>query len=135
MNVTEMVQDCFAASVFGDNGQLEVAAKSPDVKISVMVSGTVWVLFRTSVLVGVVVWTTQFPKETLGGLRVWALPIATEKVRVARTNSHGRRIARITPGLAITHLTAIFRRSDLICAQARFDLELKNIFRRNENAA
>ena len=70
VKVTEMVQVCFAASVFGDNGQLEVDAKSPEVDIPPTVSGTVWVLFRTTVLAGVVVWTTQFPKETLDGLSV-----------------------------------------------------------------
>jgi hypothetical protein len=56
--------------VFGDIGSLEFAAKSPEVEIPAMVSGTVWVLFRTTDLAGVVVWTTQFPKETLLGLRV-----------------------------------------------------------------
>ena len=70
VKVTAMVPVCFAAIVFGDIGSLEFAAKSPEVEIPAMVSGTVWVLFRTTDLAGVVVWTTQFPKETLLGLRV-----------------------------------------------------------------
>jgi hypothetical protein len=70
VEVTEIVQLSFAANVFGDKGQFEVCAKSPEVEIPAMVRGTVWVLLRTTALAVLVVCTTQFPKETLVGLRV-----------------------------------------------------------------
>ena len=41
VKVTEMVQLDFAANVLGDNGQFEVWAKSPEVKIPEIVRGTV----------------------------------------------------------------------------------------------
>ena len=41
VKVMEMVQLAIAPNVFGDNGQVEVCAKSPDVEIPVMVRGTV----------------------------------------------------------------------------------------------
>lgn len=41
VKVTETLQLSFAARVFGDRGQVEVCAKSPEVEIPAMVSGTV----------------------------------------------------------------------------------------------
>lgn len=41
VKVTEIVHVSFAASVFGDNGQFEVCAKSPETEIWVIVKGTV----------------------------------------------------------------------------------------------
>ncbi len=42
-----------------------------------MVRGTDWVFFRVRVLVVLVVWSTQFPKLMLVGVRVCALAIRT----------------------------------------------------------
>ncbi len=42
VNVTEMLQLACAPSVVGDNGQLEVCAKSPVVEIAAILSGIVW---------------------------------------------------------------------------------------------
>jgi hypothetical protein len=42
VKVIEIVHLSFAANVFGDNGQFEVWAKSPEVAIPAMVRGTVW---------------------------------------------------------------------------------------------
>ena len=63
VKVIEIVQLSFAASVLGDSGQFEVWAKSPEIEIPVMVKGTVWVLVRTTALAGLVVCTTQLPKD------------------------------------------------------------------------
>ena len=41
VKVIEIVQLSFAANVFGDKGQFEVCAKSPEVEIPAMVRGTV----------------------------------------------------------------------------------------------
>jgi hypothetical protein len=41
VKVTEMVQLSFAAKVFGNNGQFEDSAKSPDVAIAAMAKGAV----------------------------------------------------------------------------------------------
>ena len=41
VKVTEIVQLTLGASVFGDNGQFEVWAKSPEVEIPAMARGTV----------------------------------------------------------------------------------------------
>ncbi len=41
VKVTEIVQLSFAANTFGDNGQFEVCAKSPEVEIPAMVTGVV----------------------------------------------------------------------------------------------
>jgi len=40
VKVAEMVQLSFTANVFGDSGQVEVCAKSPEVEIPVIVRGT-----------------------------------------------------------------------------------------------
>jgi hypothetical protein len=63
VKVIEIVQLSFVASVLGDSGQSEVWAKSPEIEIPVMVRGTVWVLVRTMALAGLVVCTTQLPKD------------------------------------------------------------------------
>ena len=63
VKVIEIVQLSFAASVLGDSGQFEVWAKSPEIEIPVIVKGTVWVLVRTMALAGLVVCTTQLPKD------------------------------------------------------------------------
>jgi hypothetical protein len=42
----------------------------PETEILLMVSGTVWVLLRVTVLTVLVVCTTKFPKDKLAGLRV-----------------------------------------------------------------
>ena len=41
VKVTEILQLDLAANVFGDSGQVEVCAKSPEVEIPVRVRGTV----------------------------------------------------------------------------------------------
>jgi hypothetical protein len=70
VKVRKILQVRFAANVFGDSGQFEVWAKSPEVEIPAMVKGTVWGLLSTTVLDVLVVCTTQFPKAMLVGLRV-----------------------------------------------------------------
>ncbi len=70
VKVTEIVQFALAASVPGAIGHVEVCPKSPETEILPIASGTVWVLFRTTVSTVLVVCTTQFPKARLVGLRV-----------------------------------------------------------------
>lgn len=41
VKLTEILQLSFAANVFGDRGQFEVWAKSPEVEISAILSGSV----------------------------------------------------------------------------------------------
>jgi hypothetical protein len=69
VKVIAIVQLAFAASVFGDNGQFDVWAKSPEVVIPKIVKGTVCPLLTTTDLAVLVVWRAHFPKETLVGLR------------------------------------------------------------------
>ena len=70
VNVTEILQLAPAASVFGASGHFEVCPKSPETEILLIVSGTDWVLLRMTFSALLVVCTTQFPKETLVGVRV-----------------------------------------------------------------
>ena len=70
VKVTETVQLAPAANVLGDNGQLEVCAKSPEAEIPKIVSGTVWVFCRIMLLPALVVVITWLGKERLAGDRV-----------------------------------------------------------------
>jgi len=63
VKVIASVQLSLAASVFGDSGQFEVWAKSPEIEIAVMVKGTVWLLVRTTVFAVLMVCRTQLPKD------------------------------------------------------------------------
>jgi len=62
VNVTEIVQLDLAASVLGENGHVEVCAKSPDAEIPVMLRGTLWLLVNVTVLAGLVVFTNWLAK-------------------------------------------------------------------------
>jgi hypothetical protein len=76
VNVTEISQVAPAANVLGDNGQVEVWAKSPDVEIPETVSGTVWLFFRVTLCPGLVVLTTRLEKVRLAGSKVTgAVPV------------------------------------------------------------
>jgi hypothetical protein len=70
MNVMEIVQLAPAPNVLGDNGQLEVCAKSPEAEIPEIVSGTVWVFCRVMLLPALVVVITWLGKVRLAGDRV-----------------------------------------------------------------
>jgi len=70
VKVTRIWHFAPAASVFGEIGQVDVSAKSPDVEILLMVSGTVSVLVSTVALDVLVVCTTQLPNPTVAGLKV-----------------------------------------------------------------
>jgi hypothetical protein len=62
VKVTEIAQVAPAPNVLGDNGQVEVCAKSPEVKTPEIVSGTVWVFFRVTlfpVLVVLIPWLVK----------------------------------------------------------------------------
>lgn len=61
VNVTEIVQLDFAARVFGENGQVDVCAKSPDAEIPEMVSGAVWLLNNVPLITRLVVFTNWLP--------------------------------------------------------------------------
>jgi len=69
-NVTRIWHFAPAASVFGAIGQVDVSAKSPDVEILLMASGTVWVLVSKMALAVLVVCTTQLPNAKLAGFKV-----------------------------------------------------------------
>lgn len=64
VKVTEMVQFAFAARVFGEEGQFEVAAKSPEVEIPVMVRGKVSLFSNVSVFPGLVAPTDWLPNAS-----------------------------------------------------------------------
>jgi hypothetical protein len=66
----EIVQLAPAPNVLGDNGQLEVCAKSPEAEIPKIVSGTVWVFCRIMLLPALVVVITWLGKVRLAGDRV-----------------------------------------------------------------
>ena len=70
VNVMEVVQLAPAANVLGDNGQLEVCAKSPEAEIPKIVSGTVWVFCRITLLRALAVVITWLGKVRLAGDRV-----------------------------------------------------------------
>ena len=62
VKVTEIAQLAPAPKVLGDNGQVEVCAKSPEVETPQIVSGTVWVFFRVTlfpVLVVLITWLAK----------------------------------------------------------------------------
>jgi len=87
VNVTEIVQLSFGASVFGDSGQLEVWAKSPEIEMLLIASAAVVVFLRTTVLGVLVVCTTQFPKLTLAGVRVCAVRVRAEQENSVNASS------------------------------------------------
>jgi len=64
VKVTEIVQVSFAANVFGDNGQFEVWAKSPEVEIPAMVRGTVWLFCNVRTLTALVAFTDWLPNAS-----------------------------------------------------------------------
>jgi len=70
VKVTEIVQLAPAANVLGDNGQVEVCAKSPEVKMLKIVSGTAWLFFTVKLFAALVVPNTWLPKERLAADKV-----------------------------------------------------------------
>ena len=70
VKVTETVQLAPAPNVLGDNGQVEVCAKSPEVKMPEIVSGTAWLFFTVKLFAALVVPNTWLPKERLAADRV-----------------------------------------------------------------
>jgi len=67
VKVTEIAQLAPAPKVLGDNGQLEVCAKSPDVEILEIISGTVSLFFRVTLFPGLTVLITRLAKVRLAG--------------------------------------------------------------------
>jgi hypothetical protein len=70
VKVTEIVQLAPAPNVFGDNGHVEVCAKSPEVETPKIVSATVWVFFRVTLFPVLVVLITWLAKVRLAGDRL-----------------------------------------------------------------
>ena len=70
VNVIETVQVDPAARVFGESGQFEVCAKSPEAEMPEIISALFWVFCTVSVLAALVVFTVCAEKETLLGVRV-----------------------------------------------------------------
>ena len=67
-NVTETVQLAPAANVLGDSGQVaDTCAKSPDVEIPEIVSGTAWLFFRVTLFLALVVPISWLAKVRLAG--------------------------------------------------------------------
>src|ERR1700676_2474461 len=76
VKVTEIAQVAAAPNVLGDNGQVEVCAKSPEVETPQIVSGTVWVFFRVTLFPVLVVLITWLAKVRLAGDRLTgAVPV------------------------------------------------------------
>ena len=76
VKVTEIVQLAPAANVVGDNGQVEVFAKSPEAEIPKIVSGTAWLFFTVKLFAALVVPNTWLPKERLAPDRLTeAVPV------------------------------------------------------------
>jgi hypothetical protein len=67
VKVTEILQFSLAPKVFGDTGQVEVWAKSPEVEIPVMVIGTVWLFCKEKALIALLVFNNLLPNETVEG--------------------------------------------------------------------
>jgi len=70
VKVTEIVQLAPAPNVFGDNGQVEVCAKSPEVETPQIVSATVWVFFRVTLFPVLVMLINWLAKVGLAGDRL-----------------------------------------------------------------
>jgi len=70
VKVTEIAQLAPAPKVLGDNGQVEVCAKSPEVDTPQIVSGTVWVFFSVTLFPVLVVLITWLAKLRLAGDRL-----------------------------------------------------------------
>lgn len=72
VKVTEIVQLDPAASVYGDRGQVDVCAKSPEVEIPEIVIGFDSMFFKVTVLAALVVVTTWLGNDTLVGEKLTA---------------------------------------------------------------
>jgi len=70
VKVTEIAQLAPAPNVLGDNGQVEVCAKSPEVETPQIDSGTVWLFFRVTLFPVLVVLITWLAKVRLAGDRL-----------------------------------------------------------------
>jgi hypothetical protein len=70
VNVTEIEQLAPAPNVLGDNGHVEVCAKSPDVTTPPIVSGVVWLFFKVTVFPVLVELITWLAKVRLAGDRL-----------------------------------------------------------------
>jgi len=70
VKVIEIVQLDAAANVFGDRGQVEVCAKSPEAEIPEIVNGTDWLFCTVTVLAELVVVTVWLEKEMVVGTTV-----------------------------------------------------------------
>jgi hypothetical protein len=70
VNVTEIVQLDAPANVFGESGQFEVCAKSPEVEIPEIVSAPDWLFVTVIVLAELVVVTSWLGKDRLLGVRL-----------------------------------------------------------------
>jgi hypothetical protein len=70
VKVTEIVQLTPAPNVLGDNGQVDVCAKSPEVEMPEIVSGTAWLFFRVTLFPALVVLITWLAKVRAAGDKV-----------------------------------------------------------------
>ena len=77
VNTTEIAQLAFAANVLGDNGQvLDACAKSPEVEIPEIVSGTAWLFLTVTLFPALVVPITWLAKVRFAGVRLTgAVPV------------------------------------------------------------
>ncbi len=67
VKVTEMVQLSLAPNVFGNKGQFEVWAKSPEVEIPAIVRRLVWLFCTVATFAALVVPTIRLPNDNVAG--------------------------------------------------------------------
>jgi len=77
VKVTEMLQVDPAASLFGESGQFEVCAKSPEAKIPEIVRGIFWLFLKVRVWLALGVVTSWPANERLAGENTAGFKMAT----------------------------------------------------------
>jgi hypothetical protein len=82
VNATEIEQEAAAPNVPGDNGQVEVCAKSPEVEIPEMVSGSGWLFLSVTVFLALLVPIPWLAKARLAGDKVAGVVPVPLKVAV-----------------------------------------------------
>ena len=132
VNVMEIVQLAPAANVPGDNGQLEVCAKSPEAEIPKIVSGTVWVFCRVMLLPALVVVITWLAKVRLTGDRLTGtvpvpikLAVCGEFGALSLTVSVPVRVPRAV-GVKVTEIAQLSFAASVFGDNGQFDVWAKS---------
>jgi hypothetical protein len=132
VKVTEIAQLAPAPNVLGDNGQVEVCAKSPEVETPQIVSGTVWVFFRVTLFPVLVVLITWLAKVRLTGDRLTGtvpvpikLAVCGEFGALSLTVSVPVRVPRAV-GVKVTEIAQLSFAASVFGDNGQFDVWAKS---------